>query len=569
VVEVLDLSDREHPHSAGSCRLAALAEERDALVLWRDHLLVLERPGIEVFDLSAPNDPRLVSRYAMEWIASSLSIAGDYAFVFGGPFGPEIFDLVDASGFRWESTWKDGPNSGTVVGGLMFSAMWPGGVEIRDVSDALHPKLIGEVKTESYTAGIAGDGERLLLGSDRSLEAVDITEPTNPKWLGKYQGDPAAFWGPQLPGVTVDGNFIYVAAGPAGLRILETESGRVTRQVAAHRTESAALSVTVLGSYVYVGTVEGAEIFKMNSPSEVQHLATYQAYKEQEGWELRTTAIAAAGDYLYLAGRGLEVVDISNVQSPARIATMGRRELPAIADLKVSGGLVFAVYSVESPFCCLWGGLLVLDARNAADLQIIGRYQSKGFARVDGKVALRGNFAFLSVTDELSVLDVSSPSLPEVVAEYRDAEYRGFTMADNWGVATRFGRVDAPGDQYALTVLDLSDALHPRSLGGSEQLHRGAGVVVSGRLVCQVSRTEISFFEVGFGVPGAPGIRKAGKKIELFWPSAEEGAVLEETGALEEKVEWRNAEVSLEQIDEEVRARVEASDRKRYFRLKK
>ncbi len=191
--------------------------------------------------------------------------------------------------------------------------------------------------------------------------------------------------------------------------------------------------------------------------------------------------VAVAGNYAYVAGFGLQIIDVSNPVQPRHVGKFS--ETTSVQAIALSGGHAYlADFNM---------GLLVLDLSNPVEPVRIG----------DSREALREGYADsreITVVDQrayvsgvgnnssglrLWIYDVSKPSLPHLLGTYASDSGTPVAIAIAGGHAyIAGGSSGAPGSLggAALTVVDVRDPANPRLAGSYGPGLWAAGIALSG-----------------------------------------------------------------------------------------
>lgn len=196
--------------------------------------------------------------------------------------------------------------------------------------------------------------------------------------------------------VDISGNYAYVAAGSAGLQVVDISNKRSPRVVAARSLAGNANDVFVTGDTAYVAAGSGGlKIFDVSNPLTPVGTGSLSG---GDAWDVvvrNNTAYVANG-----AG-GLLVIDVSN---PTSLQRVGSLALAGTAKgIDVDPALNIAVIAAGS------SGLHVVSLANPASPVRIGGLNG-GDVR---DVALSGNFAFLAdYARSFTSVDLTNPSTP-------------------------------------------------------------------------------------------------------------------------------------------------------------
>ena len=198
--------------------------------------------------------------------------------------------------------------------------------------------------------------------------------------------------------VDVSGNFAYVAAGAAGLQVVDVTDRRSPHIVGSLDTPGNANDVRVVGNRAYVADGSaGLQIIDITNPNNPTLLGTLDTPGEAND-------VVVVGNRAYVADgpTGLKIIDVSNPQAPALLGTF---DTPGIArGVDVSGNIAViadgssvrtvAVGNPASPTAL--GSVSTTDARDLT---------------VDGTIAYVADF-----TGSLRVIDFSTPGAPQLLA---------------------------------------------------------------------------------------------------------------------------------------------------------
>jgi hypothetical protein len=500
VLRLIDAADPENPREAGRYEGADLVNVQDVFVSGRYAYVAQMTPeggDLVVLDVGDPARPRRVGGLQGSFPRlENLLVAGGYAYATPGA----VIDVTDPASPRRAGVFGPvEPDAPLALAGSFLLA----GKSVYDASDPRDLRPAALLGTEvvrdlfvrdgrAYTAGDAGlqvfdvssprdrsrlgyhdargegdlraftlDGSRAYLARI-GLEVVDVSDPANPRQAGRLAQFPEVDgFGFAVHDLFASGGRAY-AAGYGGLRVLDVSDPEAPRQVGAllttarlgqppEETQVPAIAVTVSGSHAYLATSFGLVVADVSDPSRPRLVADAQ---RNEG--TRFDALFVAEGRAYLAGRHLEVYDVSEPAAPRRLGSYGegRGAGSGRRGLFVAGGHAYFLGDG------LLVGLLVIDVRDPAAPRLAGRYAGDGRGFDD--VFVLGDRAFLADRSGLEVLDVSDPARPELVERYgtflparRIALAGGLVYAASW---------EPPA--VGLEIFDLAIAPAPPRLAG-------------------------------------------------------------------------------------------------------
>jgi hypothetical protein len=214
-------------------------------------------------------------------------------------------------------------------------------------------------------------------------------------------------------GVDVSGDFAYVAAGQAGLVVVDVSDLQAPRIAAVADTPGNANDVKVDGGYAYVADGRsGLAVIDVRDP-------LHPALAGRLGIPGDASDLAVRGGRAYLAeaDAGLAIVDVLDPASPLLLGTV---DTPGRAHGVDSDGILALVADGGA-------GLAVFDVRNPASPSLLGATATRPNATSHAAdVVLRGRFAYLADGADLSlgglrVIDLLDPTTPVVVGSSSDA----------------------------------------------------------------------------------------------------------------------------------------------------
>jgi hypothetical protein len=213
--------------------------------------------GLDVIDVSNPAQPKLVQHYdTSNWL-------------YGLPTSTNFKYVPDAG-----ETWM-----------------------VYDVSNLADPKQVGGYKTiasghrGSLPTAVAGTFAYVSGPTGTTLQIIDIRNPVRPQRVGAYDlgSDNSS-----LSDLVVSGTFAYLAAGDAGLQILDVSSPSDPVRRITMSGVGAAASVAVDAHYAFVGGFDGLRVIDIRDPAKPQVVARYSGEA--------VTDLAVSGNYACLGG---------------------------------------------------------------------------------------------------------------------------------------------------------------------------------------------------------------------------------------------------------------------------
>jgi hypothetical protein len=473
-LHLLDISDPSVPVEVGShtfplgqtgSKKTAVAG-RYAFALFHDSKG--RAGGFQIIDISDPAAAEVVGTFAGDFIIYQILPVADYVYLLVGGSGEKphvtMVDISDPAqpfeiGLGHPSLWQ-AKSMAVVDQHLYLADPNETGVScclrLFDIADPMRPELISDFHggIGPVQSMLARDGLVYVVGGD-GLSIVDFSEPTTPSKVGFYQVGRLPDFGRD---VLVSGKYAYIAAGRAGLLVVNINDPANPSIVSHHDTAGVAWDLALDGEFVYVADeYNGLRVIDVSNPLNPVGVGVYYlpeqleffhsvtvvdgyAYVADGSFEVgqmglhvvdvsdpirpaaagylpldisaqekrfaRIEDVAVANGYAYLAagGAGLRVIDVTEPERPVEV---GVYETPGRADnLAVTGRHLFLAD----------GDLRIVDRFDPAAPALVGFLDLPDFSTTP-QVAVQGNFAYVA-SSGVQILDISTPNELVVVADH-------------------------------------------------------------------------------------------------------------------------------------------------------
>lgn len=449
-----------------------------ATASYENYVYATGEHGLNIFDLTDPNSPKLIKKYHMQATASDIVIIGSTAYVSSGRPTLTILDLSQPLEPRVLGTCEGGAGGGRMVidGSLCFMVNQRGLLCIVNIEDSGNPTEIGRIDLAISATDIAiSDGFAIVTvtGGDAwergALRFVNIQDPTSPQRAGSYSSYMFA------NGIAVSGDYCFVACGSNGLQIfrlgqpLQPSPAGSYPIVGAHDIE-------LSGDFCYVTGDSGLYVIDISEPTE----PSCQGFCAIEGWPGYVTITR---EYAYVSDM-LGPLRIVDIEDPAQPRTVGIYSLIGeLLDVEVAGDYCYLFdaggFSMHGTFRIIE----ISDSSHPLELsQIV-------FELGDPRGMVLG-FPYCYISDGnagLIVVDVSNPHHPIVVGQTE--EFFGFARA---AISGTLAVVSQNCDGIA--IIDISDPTEPEIISNMETIRGAVQAAISGEycfLACKESGLRI------------------------------------------------------------------------------
>ena len=243
-LRIIDVANPNNPVLLGTIDTPGDAR---AVVVGNNHAYVADRDsGVRVIDVSNPNQPVEVNNVATPR-ARGIAISGDYVYVAASDSGLVVLNIAVPASPVWLKSVPALYGENVAAWGNIAGITDYGKIRFYDVTNPANPVHGGE--TASFSTGnegfaIAGnyahvpDGDKLLV--------YDISNLATPAQVGSVTHGGYSYL------ASIDGEYAYVAAEGAGLRVIDVSDPTNPQEVAYYDGPSDARGVVALNGYAYV-----------------------------------------------------------------------------------------------------------------------------------------------------------------------------------------------------------------------------------------------------------------------------------------------------------------------------
>ncbi len=332
-LRVVDISQPTHPREVA---FGAVARGDVLTKVWDvgvrgDYAYVCDSGfGFRVLDVSNPTEALVMGSVGFRG-PFRLALAGDRYVLVTDVFygGLHVIDAFDAASPAIVASYPSIVNDVVVSGNYAYLASGSYGFRILDISDPIHPTLIGRLEEPyflvQYTSDVAVDGDFVyLLGETQqtpsgriTFRVLDVSDRRKPEEIGLvYLADPVFHdrQGYQVGGVAAQAGRAYVATRKRGLRVVNVATPADPREVGDYPTGDSTRRVAIKADKMYAASAQGGlRVLDVESPAcpvELGILDTRGVAND----------VALFGHYAAVADEtGLSLIDVSNPERPREV----------------------------------------------------------------------------------------------------------------------------------------------------------------------------------------------------------------------------------------------------------
>ncbi|MGC9395918.1 MAG: LVIVD repeat-containing protein [Anaerolineae bacterium] len=319
-----------------------------------------------------------------------------------------------------------------VVGNIVYVANRYSGLQIVDVADPANPTLLGNYDTPGVAIEVLVANERAYIADgDSGVQIVDVSDVTTPQWIGAYKINGSAYT------VQLVNDVLYLGDPNQGLFILDV-GDPATPVLVNHLPQMIILDIQVSGGFVYLAG-QGLRIFEMSNPISPTLVCDYY-----HGVESATGVQVNEGLAYVITYGTLTVIDVSEPSSPIELDSV---TVSSPTDLAIDKNFVYvAEYK---------GNVRIIDVSESTAILPSGQYSTLGGASA---IQVVGNIAYLSDHQGLHIVDIADPAHPIHVTRAEDS--RG---ASDLAVKEEF--VYLGTNTQGMQIFDVSTPLSPTFVG--------------------------------------------------------------------------------------------------------
>jgi len=361
---------------------------------------------------------------------------------------------------------------------------WAGGVNLEVVSQiGGGHRAIQVVGNYAY----AGEGPSLVI--------LDISNPDQPRTVGRFLSHPTAF----VCDVFVTGGVAYVANRRAGgLQIVDVSNPSSPTLLGSYNSQGDVSAVHASGNLACIvdATSQALHILDVSNPRLPTLRSIYSAGAAYDVFLSDGLAYVAAGP------SGLLVIDVSNPDLPTLRGSCDLWGYSANEAIYISGNLAYVRGSGFET-----GILGIIDISNPSQPVSVGAWLPPG--ECGGRVFVSGGLAYIPVGYGLEIVDVSIPSTPTLRASYETWHSIDVCVAGN------IAYLASPSDVWSdrLIMIDVSDPSSPTLRTSVPSPNRCYDVGVGGGIAC-LGMYPQHLYTLDVSNPAAPGYLGS---IESSW----------------------------------------------------
>ena len=326
-----------------------------------------------------------------------------------------------------------------------------------DYSDYLH--WLATVDTPGQENSVAVNGNHAYVAAgEAGLQVLDITNPDVPLIVG-YVDTPGS-----ASDVVISGGFAYVTDSSSGLQVIDVQDPELPTIVGYVDTPGIARAIALAGSYAYVADEnKGLQVIDISVPSAPTIVGSLNTVNPID--------VTISGAYAYISP-GMQVIDISNPAVPVVVGAVNKLNW-GVRGIDVHNGYAYAAaYELLQNNRTKWT-LDVIDIGSPTSPVIVGSVEIFGRA-VDVEVS--GAAAFVADAIGITTVEITNPNSPKVIGSVRRWSS---ALAGEGKIALSDSTAYVAAASYGLQVFDVTNPASPPVLARIDTPGYAVGVALS------------------------------------------------------------------------------------------
>ncbi len=486
-----------------SLNVSFVAKTLNALVYTSDmavegyHAYVLSDSKINILNISDPTIPQFVGEIKPLDFNHDIEIVNNYAYVsassssecrlfiydVSNPGNPMLLDSINISDYCTKIT---------TCGNFLYIYSYIGKIKIYDISDHVNPVLAGSMDISGNINSIIVHGDFIYVAKQffsdtyvNGIQIFNISVPSEPVDVSFYE------LSSKVSDITVSGNYVYCAVDRIGLKIVNISDPANPQTEGTYSIEQDFRCITIHNNNIYMSG-NSLHILAIGNPHSPQYVASIDS--------LRTISQIIVKDNLaFVAAEGFIIFDVTY---PNAVYEIGRYKISYALTVAVKDCIAYVlthdslhlinISNPESPVLLssiksiVWpqgialqnnyafislgnGNLLIIDITNPLRPYIHNSLNIGAYGL--NKIAISGEYAYITGYEFLQVINIASPSYPYLTSTLHYPFHTDeLVLSDNYAFVY--------SSHNGLYIVDVSDKTNVRIVSSSQKYGYPSGLAL-------------------------------------------------------------------------------------------
>ncbi len=471
--------------------------------------LAVNCEGLRVLDISDPGNPRLVSTLQTPGIHQHIAKSGNIVYLSALNGGLTLIDVSDPTHPEQicRLLGNDSVKKTLVFDNRAFSLDTDRrGIVVHDITVADEAEEIGFIMFNAYSFGMRVIGDVIYLAVSNSFSAKDISDFENVRELDNFLNNEL-----ELMCLDIAGDKAYVSGDVGGFRAFDISDPEDILEVGVYNPPCLSKKIVVSGEHAFiidtdecmrivdvsdptapeeVACIAGEEIIDMAVNENYAYLATRNGLSIRDIQDISQpseigawgddgiTAITQAGDYLFLGGSDLTILNVEDLTSPELVDFLDQGHAWALKALLVKDDFLYGYRRNE---------IVCFDISDISNPTLASVCDAGG--NIQG-MSISGNYAYIAngYSFNLDIYDISEPMNISKVRTYRTDGLTVNVFATRWYayLVSAF---------HGLLVIDISNPARPFQTGYYDTPGNATDIAVVDNLAYVVDYSNVGIYD--------------------------------------------------------------------------
>ncbi|MGV6814389.1 MAG: GC-type dockerin domain-anchored protein [Phycisphaerales bacterium] len=246
---------------------------REVAIVGNRCFLAAGDAGLQVYDITAPYTPILISSQPTSGTAVGIKIQGNYAFV-AYYDGFDVFDISDPDNPALVTTVTETIASRIAVDGdlLATGITEPGSIALYDITNPANPTLLSIHSGPEYPGELIIRGNTIFCaGGYTSLVTIDISDPTNPTTADIFDAPGYAEFSTEIG---LAGDIAIINSDDSQLYSIDVSDPYNIDLISSKRITAEPNNIDISNGQLVTSVYDGIHLYDASDPTDITWIAS-------------------------------------------------------------------------------------------------------------------------------------------------------------------------------------------------------------------------------------------------------------------------------------------------------